>query len=504
MRRVGDGQVRDRGSMLVLAMLLVVIGGMMIFPLLDYGTGLIRQSRVAHNKVARVEAVKGGLRMALADPMQLYRICGGTNVAAPVSLSNQGISIPVATSCAQVAQASAEDSGRYANAIVGAGVPLAPELSRLYPGSASSDIGRWVNDTTTLPTPGKVWLPDLPVHDLSTRQGTGWTMPSEYGACTVFFPGTYTAPLTLDQNRSYYFTSGVYYFTNIVTIKNPAQVVVGSGSAKGCASDQEAAFDANGAPTTHAITGAGATFVFGHGGRLNVATTLNATGLSLRFNQRYVDPTDLNSLPSAGVSIMTVNGAINAAGDYEAYTVTGAVQVPRSMVGGANRRPATEQAYTPSLVLPTWTSTLGTYTLLNFTPVIDVQVSHNVKVTVSIPGYVAVPQGRVNVVLTDQAAAHAGCFTGAGAVKPTDWKDPQGLSDCHSADILFEGGVLATSVTVGNPRPRTLRFDIVLPVVQRMFKITTATTSGLPKVTSNALVQVNQNGAFAVNSWAIG
>lgn len=475
----GGEQARDRGSMLVLTMLLVSIAGIMVFPLLEYGTGLIRQGRVAHTKVARVEAVKGGLRMALADPMQLYRICGGSNVAAPVALSNSGISVPVATSCAQVAQASAEDTGRYANTVVGAGVPLAPELSRLYPNSASTQIDRWITDATTLPTSGKVWLPDLPVHDLSTRRASGWTMPSVYGACTVFFPGTYTAPLTLDQDRSYYFASGVYYFTDVVTIRNPAQVVVGSGAARGCATDQEAAFDANGAPQTHAITGAGATFVFGGNASLNVSTTTNATGLSLRFNQRYVDPTDLNSLPSAGVSIMTVNGAIGAGGDYQDYVLDGAVRVPRSMVGSTNVRPATEQAYTPSTVVPAPPGVLPVGTsLLTFRPVIDITISNNVPVTVSVPGYVAVPQGRINV--------------------------SSSVASGSQADILFEGGVLATSVTVSNPRPRTLRFDIVLPVVQRMFKITTATTSGTPLITSTALIQVNQNGAFAVNSWAIG
>jgi hypothetical protein len=37
-----------------------------------------------------------------------------------------------------------------------------------------------------------------------------------------------------------------------------------------------------------------------------------------------------------------------------------------------------------------------------------------------------------------------------------------------------------------------------------MFKITTTTTSGTPAITSTALVQVNQNGAYAVNSWVTG
>ena len=38
---------------------------------------------------------------------------------------------------------------------------------------------------------------------------------------------------------------------------------------------------------------------------------------------------------------------------------------------------------------------------------------------------------------------------------------------------------------------------------QKTFKITTETTSGFPKVTSIALVQVNETGGYAVNSWVV-
>jgi hypothetical protein len=465
---------RDRGSMLVLTMLLVVVCGMMIFPLLEYGSALVRQSKVAHNKVSRIEGAKAGLRMALADPIQLYRNCGGTSVASPLTLSNAGISVPITTTCAQVAGAAATDTGRYANAIIGAGAPLAPELSRLYPGSASTTVNQWINDSTLLETSGKVWHPDLPVHDLSTRVASGWQMPSDYGACTVFFPGTYGAALTLDQNRSYYFTSGVYYFTNTVTIRNPARVVVGSGAVAGCASDQEAAFDATGAPMTHAITGAGATFVFGGAGRLLLETVSTTGQLSVQFNQRYVDPVDLNSLPSAGVSIMSVNGT-SIGGTFQDFVQAGRVNVPRSWVGGAARRLAIDQSYQPSTLVPA-----SAESLTAFTPLISVRAQHNIAVKLQVPGYVAVPQGRVDVAM----------------VSP--------LTATNSVDVLFEGGVLATSVTLSGVRPRTLRFDVILPIVQRMFKITTTTTSGTPAITSTALVQVNQNGAYAVNSWVTG
>ncbi len=460
--------------MLVLTMLLVVVCGLMIFPLLDYGSGVVRQSRVAHNKVARIEGAKAGLRMALADPIKLYRNCGGTSVASPLRLNNAGISVPITTTCAQVAAAAATDTGRYANAIIGAGVALAPELSRLYPDSAGTNVSKWITDSTTLETSSKVWLPDLPVHDLTTRLASGWTMPSDYGNCTVFFPGTYSTPVTLNQDRNYYFTSGVYYFTNVLTINNPARVVVGSGAVPGCASDQEAAFDANGAPMMHAITGAGATFVFGELGRFVVDTVSTTGQLSVQFNQRYVDPIDLNGLPSAGVSMMSVNGTTSS-GSLTDFTQTGRVSVPRSWVGGATRRLATEQSYAPSTRVPAPSESLAT-----FGSIIAVRAQHNIPVKLLVPGYVAVPQGALSVNL------------------------PSPMTATNNVEALFEGGVLATSVWVSTVRPKVLRFDVVLPIVQRMFKITTTTTSGTPAITSTALVQVNQNGAYAVNSWVVG
>jgi hypothetical protein len=461
--------------MLVLTMLLVVVCGIMIFPLLDYGSALIKQSRIGHNKVARVEASKAGLRMALADPIQLYRSCGGTSVSSPLQLNNSGVAVPISTTCAQVAAASATDTGRYANAVIGAGVAIAPEVnSRLYPSSASSTITQWVADSTALETSAKVWSPDLPYHGLTSRVATGWNMPSDYGSCTVFFPGTYTSALNLNQDRNYYFTSGIYYFRQPVTISNPARVVVGSGAVAGCASDQEAAFDAVGAPTTHGITGAGATFVFGDAGRLLVQTVSTTGQVSVQFNQRYVDPTDLNSLPSAGISIMSVNGALSG-GSFVDFVQSGRINVPRSMVDGTARKPANEQDYLPSTLVPG-----PTQSLLAFDPIVRVQASHSIPVRLSTPGYVAVPQGRIDVNLQSPVTA------------------------TNSIDVLFEGGVLATSVTISATRPRTLRFDIVLPIVQRMFKITTTTTSGTPQITSSALVQVNQNGAYAVNSWVTG
>jgi hypothetical protein len=41
-------------------------------------------------------------------------------------------------------------------------------------------------------------------------------------------------------------------------------------------------------------------------------------------------------------------------------------------------------------------------------------------------------------------------------------------------------------------------------VTQLVLRLKSMTTTGTPVVTSDAVVQVNANGAYAVNTWAVG
>lgn len=51
--------------------------------------------------------------------------------------------------------------------------------------------------------------------------------------------------------------------------------------------------------------------------------------------------------------------------------------------------------------------------------------------------------------------------------------------------------------------PSTFLCGIDNPFTQKIFKIVSTTTSGTPTLTSTAVVQVNSNGAYAVNSWSV-
>ena len=91
-----------------------------------------------------------------------------------------------------------------------------------------------------------------------------------------------------------------------------------------------------------------------------------------------------------------------------------------------------------------------------------------------IPGYVSIPQGRLLV------------------------NNPRGF------DVKSAGGVLAAQFTVVDSRasgPGTVPIGFIESVVQRKFRIVSTSSAGPEK--STAVVQVNQNGAYAVNSWEV-
>ena len=99
--------------------------------------------------------------------------------------------------------------------------------------------------------------------------------------------------------------------------------------------------------------------------------------------------------------------------------------------------------------------------------------------TVAIAGYIAVPQGSVSIQTTAAATANK--------------------------NVSFGGGILAAQMLVSASTLQSLQIGLLNPVVQKTFKITTTTTttSGAPQMTSVALVQVDQTGGYAVNSWIV-
>jgi len=459
--------VRDEGSLLVLCMVLVVVSILVVFPILEFGIGVTRANRVAKSRSVAAEAVKGGLRTALADPRSLYRACGSSTPSTPVALAGPGLTTSVSTTCAKVGESQATDSGRYGSATTMVGALVPAEAGRQYPGSGGNAVAAWYSNgnATLAPASNTIWLPPMPQRVVTERASTGFAMPSVFGACTVFFPGVYNDPITLTAAGMVFFASGIYTFTNTVTIEGEVDVVMGDGALQGCATDYEAATYALDAPSQHGISGLGATFILSGAGRLTIRAPLASGTARVRFNQRYVTESMLLSDSSAGVSLMSANGALDQHSAWVSLEKPGVLSVP-----------------TPTMLDSQQTSGLAPSTMVAQNPLpaggalVDIDVTGAQAADIQISGYVVVPQGAVSI----KAAA---------ATKA-------------NKSVRLNGGATAAMFDVSVDRPGTFVLDIVNPIVQRTFKLVSTATAGTA-VTSTAVVIVNQNGAYAIKSWTV-
>ena len=463
---------RDRGAALILALVMIILGSTVVLPTLSYTMAVTRQSRVAMTRTIGDEKVKGGLRTALADPGKLYLECqgGSRTTVHPIASGLAGVS----TSCSWLSEAYAKNATQipYSVATVQAGSTVPPDATppnTWYPSSGNPITNAWLADTSSTSAGNKIFAPNLPAHALSHPSPSGYPMPPPFPACTVYFPGTYLNPITITSATPTFFASGIYYFESTVTISGSAKVVVGDGATEGCTTDQEAAFNAVNAPVNHNITGVGATLIFGAAGRLVINDSTPGTGVSVKFNNRYVGPTDVSTASSAGVSIMTVNG-VYVDPDIVDLDLPGQLHVPASQVGGATPTPATSPNFNPS------TNVSSANPLSPSLPIVDITLSTAEPVTVQVPGYTSAPQGTVNVNTTTPAAA-------AGK------------------DIEIAGGVLAAQAIISTQRPATFVFGAINAVVQKTFRLVTTTTDA--RSVSTAVVQVNSIGTYYVNSWEV-
>jgi hypothetical protein len=349
-REQGRHSGEDRGSILVLVLVLMVIGSLMVLPLMSYSIAVMRANEVLSEKSKDLEGVKSGLRVALVDPVSLYDTCGAGGPNQNVALAPITVNGETVTSYCNFIDFEAAQSGdelRYGLIAteVGSVIP-ASLIGTRYVAADPMSTTEWIGEQTPTSLTDKIWFPNLPEHGLDQRPADGSPMRAGFPTCTVYFPGTYKTPLTLDGPT--FFTSGIYYFESDVIVEGGADVIVGDGSTRGCTSSQEALFYAENIPATHNISGIGATWVFGKKGRLSV-TNANGQPLSLVFNRRYVPAVDLGVDPSADVSILTVNGDLDIDGTTGIdLDVPGTVFVPLSQVGVDTPVPATTKSYLPS------------------------------------------------------------------------------------------------------------------------------------------------------------
>ena len=468
--------VRDRGAALVLAMIIVILGALVILPLLSYAQAVTRSGTIQTTKAARSEAVKAALRVALADPKALYDHCSEhSGLHTQASLPSANLSVGVVSNCTTVNAATelAESELRVPLTLTQAGAALpVGAVGVPYAGSGSASISDWVDDTSTTSVGDKILLPELPSHSLTHPSSTGYLMPSWAGDCRVFFPGTYSDPVTISGTTPVYFTSGIYYFETALKFTGSANVVMGGGAYEGCTSDQDAAYNAINAPVQHNITGYGVTVVLGAAGRIVIDNSVAGTGPQVFMNSRLVADTDVGSLPSRGVSIVSVNGVLGSGGTSSSdLEVSDFLFVPKSFATASPSVDAASVGYKPSTLVPVAPPAAQT------NAIIDVNLTADAAATFWVPGYVSVPQGRISISVAD------------------------GMQANKTVQLL--GGVLAASFTQSATQPGTLQLGIVNRVVQKTFKIVSTTNATKPRMVSTALVQINDYGEFVINAWEI-
>ena len=183
------------------------------------------------------------------------------------------------------------------------------------------------------------------------------------------------------------------------------------------------------------------------------------------------------------MNIVSVNGELlnsDLTNTVTDLNRTGVLSVPYSLAPGTDGTlaAATVNKYRPSVLVPPDPAIVPAPA--DTSPIVEVNLTATGTVNMQVPGYVDVPQGRLLVSLP------AGGGLGTGKT------------------VNFTGGVLARTIEIPAGSPATFSIGIADVVVQIVVRIHSETTTDLPKIIGEAIVQVNQNGGYAVNSSSVG
>ena len=309
----------DRGSIIVAALVIVLIGGTIVGSMTSLNIAVI-DAQISRNRQAHLESevdaelalTTARLRRSTQDPASacpnLQSATPGISVLVTCSTGGSAPRIPppglVATlnASTQASQTLPTWAGGIGNAVQGAvvintGSLTVPKVSvlpdrRIVDGQGPSPTwatvdSNWSAFASAEDGSNRGGYPPLPPIPLYERPGS----QVQIGSCNVYFPGRYlgTSSLTLSSGQ-HYFVSGDYYFERTLTVSNGARVVMGAGSHAGC-SDDDAAIANGRAPRRHLSSGRGATLLLGGSARLVVqesSLTINARDDDERMSVRTV------------------------------------------------------------------------------------------------------------------------------------------------------------------------------------------------------------------------
>ena len=324
---------RDRGAVLPLVLVMIIVGALIVIPVTAYTTSVLRANKVEEQKTRNSETAKGAIRVALHSPSLVFGDDERADDSCPDNVADlipDGVMIEtgVSLSCTHVEELSADEVFGLEVPVGLAQLQIAPDPAGLdrYSGvvATSGDAPPYTDsgfepswawwlgfDSGTVGDPKTVApLPELPSFAGVERDSAPLDMPGFN--CKVFLPGHYTDPLVVDESfgsNNFYFASGVYYFEEPISISGDVDVVVGQGLAdfgvtNDCADDIQVGAHVD-VPlgTTYGIDGntGGATWVLGDNARISVSEAGGAP--SVRFNQRYAA-----NQSGAWTNIISVNG----------------------------------------------------------------------------------------------------------------------------------------------------------------------------------------------------
>lgn len=408
-------QRHDRGSITLIALVVLVIGGSAIAGLTAFDVAILRaqaareqRTILEHQADAALELTTAVLRRNGVDPSI---VCPD----APTGGESGGpsaISTSVTITCTAAASSPAPSAttaglittlhgssveaqqipvwaGAIGEAIDGPivittgslsipGISILPDR-RTQNGQAvsvswESRSQPWSSAATSLAVDQPGTYPPLPPVPLFERPGS----QASIGACTIYFPGRYPGTTSLVLSGGlHYFTSGVYYFERNLTISNGARVVMGSGRHQGCTNDLDAVATSR-SPRRHTVEGRGATLLFGAAARLFVQNS------SLIINSRSDDEQ---------MSIRTVGFG----------TSTSTVAIPADVVRLDDGSLVAAASHTR---LPPESATAVSYKASTLAPATDVAVSITLNGTnpetnrVIIDGRIFVPHGGLHIAST--------------------------------------------------------------------------------------------------------
>jgi hypothetical protein len=243
----------DDGSILVMALILVVIFGVLVGSIATYAAVSFRHTRVVRSQTAMRASAEAGLRITLDQLKRHQTLCNDFG-STPQPLLAKPNDATVVVQCTNIGGAN-QGASNWAVILTGIGAGTIPSLfdsgtasdtPRRISGSlymavpSSNDVKRveltgdlWYPNGTCAGTPVAPTIPGLTIMESPPNTKicttTPWNalvptifLPAKpavndpagrddlVAGCRIFFPGTYTSPPSLGAQN--YFVSGDYYF----------------------------------------------------------------------------------------------------------------------------------------------------------------------------------------------------------------------------------------------------------------------------------------------------